>query len=135
MQLKTFGKYFLHGILFAILYILIYFIWTPIQVLLVGLGSIIGLIIGIGVLLFMLGYVNEGLGYYLWDIESETGFWGTLFHGVVLSIILLIVNLIGSALPNFVFPGTATLLITFFISTFLNGFVGRKVASWFGFGD
>lgn len=132
MQWKIFGKYFLHGILFSVLFLLLGIAWIFMMILLVSLGAIIGFIIGIGLLFLIVGFINMVLGVHLWNIEAETGFWNIFFHGLVLFILLLIANLITSTLPNYAFPGTATLVVTFIISTFLNGVIGKKVSSWFG---
>lgn len=132
MKWKVFGKYFLHGLLFSVLFLVLQFAWIFAMVLLVSLGFILGFIIGIGLLFLIVGFINTVLGVHLWNIDAETGFWSLFFHGLALFIVLLIVNLITSALPNLAFPGTATLVVTFIISTFLSGFVGKKVCSWFG---
>ena len=132
MKWKIFGKYFLHGILFSVVFLLLGIAWIFMMILLVSLGAIIGFIIGIGLLFLIVGFINMVLGVHLWNIEAETGFWNIFFHGLVLFILLLIANLITSTLPNYTFPGTATLVVTFIISTFLNGVIGKKVSSWFG---
>jgi hypothetical protein len=132
MQWKIFGKYFLHGILFSVLFLVLWIAWIFMMILLISLGAIIGFIIGIGLLFPIVGFINTALGVHLWNIEAETGFWNMFFHGLVLFILLLIANLITSTLPNYAFPGTATLVVTFIISTFLNGVIGKKVSSWFG---
>jgi hypothetical protein len=100
--------------------------------LLVSLGAIIGFIIGIALLFPIVGFINVTLGVHLWNIEAKTGFWNMFFHGLVLFILLLIVKLMTSTLPNYAFPGKATLVVTFIIRTFPNGFIGKKVSSWFG---
>jgi len=132
MQWEIFGKYFLHGILFSVLFLLLEFIWIFAIILLVGLGFIIGFIIGLGLLFLIVGFINMSLGVHLWNIEAETGFWNIFFHGLALFIILLIVELITYFLPNYAFPGIATLVIMFILRIFLNGFIGKTVASWFG---
>jgi len=129
---KNLAKYFVHGIAFSILFTLLAFAWAFVMILLVSLGSIIGLIIGIGLLFLIVGFINTVLGVHLWNIEAETGFWSLFFHGLVLFIIFLIVNLITSVLPNLAFPGTAALVVTFIITSFLDGVIGKNVASWFG---
>lgn len=132
MQWTIVGKYFLHGILFSVLFLLLGFAWVFITILLVSLGAIIGLIIGIGLLFLIAGFINTVLGVHLWNIEAETGFWSIFGHGLVLFILLSIANLITSFLPNLAFPGTATFVVTFIITTSLNGVIGKNVASWFG---
>jgi len=119
-------------VLFSVVFLLLGFAWVVALVLLVGLGAIIGLVIGIGLLFLIVGFVNAVLGARLWNIEAETGFWSIFFHGLALFLILLIVSLLTSTLPNLAFPGTATRVVTFIITGFLDGVIGKNVASWFG---
>lgn len=81
-------------------------------------------------LLFLIvGYLNSFITSLLW-FEVKRGFWDLLFHGVVLFIILLIVNAIFSLAPNLAVPGMATTVVSFIITSFLYGFVAKKVAGW-----
>ncbi len=100
--------------------------------LLVGLGFLIVLVIAFGLLSLIIGFFHTVLGVHLWNIEAETGFWSMLFHGLVFFIILLIVNLITYLLPNLTLLGTPTYVVTFVITTFLDGVIGKQVSLWFG---
>jgi hypothetical protein len=127
------AKYFIHGIVFSLLFVILGIAWAFIWVLLIGFGSFIGLIIGIVLLLLIVGFLNAALGAFLWNIDAGGKGWsGMFFHGLVLFVILLIVDLAASYLPNEVFPGMATVAITLIIRTLLYGIVGKTVCTWLG---
>ena len=126
-------KYFLHGILFSIFFLILELAWAFAFASLYIIGLYIGVIIGIVLLFLFMGLINMGLGVYLWDIDSGGhGLIGLFFHGATLFVILLIVDVIISFLPNQIFPGTATVVATFIIRTFLYGVIGEKVCLLFG---
>lgn len=127
--LKIVVKYFVHGIAFSLLFALLVVAWAFGLVMLVVLGSFIGLAIGVAVLILIVGFLNAVITTQLW-FEVKTGFWDLLLHGLVLLIVLVIVNGLLVTAPSLVFPGIPTTIITFIIGTFVNGFVGRKVAEW-----
>jgi len=54
-------KYFLHGVSFSFLRLVLAIVWTIIAVALVFIGSIIGLIIGFLVLFYIIGGINAVL--------------------------------------------------------------------------
>lgn len=129
----AFIKYFLHGIFFSVLFLLLGLTWVFIFASLIVLGSFIGFVIGIGILFLLVGVINSVLGVYLWNIDAGgKGLLGIFFHGLTLFIILSIIQSTASYLFNHVFPGTASLLVTFIISTFLYGVIGRIVCLLFG---
>ncbi len=123
-------KYFIHGIAFSLLFLILAFMWAFVLLLLVGLGSIIGLVIGFGLLLLMIGYLNSGITSLLW-FDVKLGFWNVLVHGLVLFIVLLPINLVFMAV-RLVFPDVLGLIVTYPIATILCGFVARKVAGLWG---
>lgn len=129
MNWKDLAKYFLHGIVFSLLFVLLAIAWIFILVILVGLGFIIGLIIGLGLLFIIIGFLNSAITAYLW-FEMKTSFWDLLFHGLTLFIILLIANGIFITLPSLALPGVATTVITTIIASFVDGFVAKNVAGW-----
>lgn len=133
MQWNTITKYFLHGVLFSLFFLVLGLVWVFVTVLLVSLGSIIGLLIGIGLLFLVIGYANTILGVQIWNIEMKTGMMDMFFHGMVLFTLLFAVNLITTFLPNQLVPGIATRFGTFIISAFIDGFLGKVAASWFGY--
>lgn len=121
-------KYFVHGIAFSLLFTVLYIAWIAGFIVLILLGSFIGLIIGLGLLVLVVGFINYILTSWMW-FPLKSGFWDIMFHGVVLFVILLIVNGI-LIIPSFIFPGTVTIVITRVFGTFICGYLSKKVASW-----
>lgn len=128
---KVFAKYFVHGVAFSLLFLVLFFMFAFLLVFLVAFGAFIGLIIGLGILMLIVGGLNSFLADVIWGIETNTSFWSLLLHGFVLFLILILVNGILVMVPNLVFPGIATTVITFIIGAFAGGFVGKAVATWF----
>jgi hypothetical protein len=129
---KTVVKMLLHGFLFALIFTGLVVAWALITLVLVSIGSLIGLGIGAGLLVLGIGGINAALGALLWNISANTKFWNTFLHGLVLGIIFLVVDLITVFVPNQIYPGIGTYIATLIITSLIYGAVGRKVASWFG---
>lgn len=127
LDLKTISKYFIHGLAFSILFLILGVAWSFALVILVGLGSIIGLIIGLGLLFLIVGFLNSLITDFLWFTVNKS-FLSTLFHGIVLFMLLLIVDSIFVLVPIIVFLNVYVQIITFIVGTFLNGLVGKTVA-------
>jgi hypothetical protein len=125
---KTLAKYLIHGLLFYVLYAIFFLVWAFILVILVTLGAFIGLIIGLAVLAFFLGGINSFLTDLLW-FPIETSWKSVLFHGSVLFIVLLVVNVIIVAIPTIILPSITTTILTFITATFVDGYVAKNVAS------
>lgn len=125
IDLRTISKYFLHGFAFSVLFLILGIAWIFALAVLVSLGYVIGLVIGLGLLAFIVGFLNCEITGFLWfTVERE--FWSTLFHGGVLFVALLIVNGVFNWVPNMIFPSVYVQVITFVIGIFLNGLVGKR---------
>jgi len=127
INVRNLAKYFVHGVLYSIFGIVMLFVWAFILLFLVAIGSILGLIIGLGVLVLFIGGLNSIITLLLW-FPVKMSFWNIIFHGLTLSIVLLIVNGIFITIPNLVFPDISTTVITFILGAFLNGIVGKAIA-------
>ncbi len=127
MNWKDLAKYFVHGIVFSILFLILALVWIVALLFLVTIGLIIGLIIGLALLFLIVGFLNSGITSFLW-FEMRTSFRDLFFHGLVLLVVLFILDVIIVTLPSLAFPGMATRVVTFIISSFLYGFVAKKVA-------
>jgi len=123
------AKYFLHGVAFSLIFATLVFLWAFGFFALIVLGSFIGLAIGLGLLMLITGGINCFLTSLLW-FPVKTSFWSILGHGIVLFIALIVVNVIIVAVPSLAFPGLVTTIITFIISSFIDGFVSRGVAGF-----
>ena len=76
-------KYFLHGISFSFLLLVLAIVWIIIAVALVGF--IIGLIIGLLVLFYIMGGINAVLTDLIWGVSIKTDWKSLLAHGFVYS--------------------------------------------------
>jgi peptide/nickel transport system permease protein len=128
MNWKDLMRYFVHGIAFSTLLLVLGIVWVFAFAFLTVVGAIIGLIVGIVLLFLLVGFVNSVVTSVLW-FKVKFGFWDFLFHGVVLFVASFIVNLI-LTVPTLVSPGIATTVVTFIIATFVQGFVAKRLAGW-----
>jgi len=121
-----FWKYFIHGIAFSLLFLVLGFMWSVVLALLVGFGFIIGLAIGFGLLFLTIGYINSIVTRELWfDVKMD---FGTIFvHGLVLFLVLLPIDFVFLAL-RLAFPDLFVWIVTLVIQTIPYGFVASKVA-------
>lgn len=126
---KILAKYFLHGIGFSLLFTVLAIAWVVGLITLVMLGSLIGLIIGFVLLMLTLGFANSIITSFLW-FPVKMSWTDTGLHGLVLFIVLLVIHGIFVVAPKLIFPGLTTTVTTFIIGSFLDGFIGKKVASW-----
>jgi hypothetical protein len=108
--------------------------WTIVLAILMVLESIIGLVIGLGVLALALGYVNSYLAEAVWEMGTDDQLIPRFFHGVLLLIMLLIADIPVIAL-NYLFPHWLMSVILFLIYVPIHGFVGLKVAEIFEVGQ
>jgi len=131
MRWETFGKVFLHGLAFIGISVVLFFGWVYFTLFLVTVGYLLGLVIGVVLLFVVVGYINRYLGSVLWGINGEPGVVYSFFHGLLLVVFLAVVNFLFVVLPNLMWREVATGVVTFFVGVFLNGAIGREVASWF----
>jgi membrane protein implicated in regulation of membrane protease activity len=75
----------------------------------------------------LVGGLNTFLASLLW-FPVKSSFWSIVIHGIVLSIALVITDAIFVLAPSIAFPGIATRIVTFVVSSFVDGFVAKKVA-------
>lgn len=129
MNWKNLAKYFVHGMAFSLIFTFLAIAWIFGSLILVMLGSIIGLIIAFGILMLIMGSLNIFLTGLLW-FPVKTSFWSIVGHGIVLFIALTIINTIFVIVPSFAFPGIATQIVTFVVGSFVDGFVAKKVAEF-----
>lgn len=129
MDWNVVAKYFIHGLAFSILTSLLVLLWAVILAFLILMGLFIGLIVGIGLLMLIVGFINSVVTGWLW-FPVKSGFWNMLVHGFVLFIALLVVNAIVSWTPQQILPGIPTLVVAFIVTCFVDGYVGKWVASF-----
>ncbi len=127
---KQMMKFFVHGLLFSLLFTLLAFAGIFALLVLVTLGSFIGLILGLGILIVFLAVSNNVIVMFVWDFEMKWSFLSLLGHGTVLFIALLVIHVPMALLLSTIFPGTATVVVIFIIGCFIDGAVGKAVAQW-----
>ena len=120
-------RYFLHGIAFSGLFLLLGLVWVVIFAVLVVIGFFIGFIIGLIVLFFIIGGINAFLTDLMWSISVRTDWKGLLSHGFVLFLVLVIVE-IPAYLLEIIAPSSVTSTVLFFIYAFIDGYIGKNVA-------
>jgi len=120
-------KYFLHGILFSLLILVLVIVWVFISAILILTGYFIGLIIALILLFLGIGSLNSFLTRLVWSIPIKSGWISLLIHGFVLSIALIIVH-IPVMIISYNAPGLATAIALVIVETFIDGLIAKKVA-------
>ncbi|MEM2101930.1 MAG: hypothetical protein QXM22_00265 [Candidatus Bathyarchaeia archaeon] len=131
MWLETIGKFFVHGILFMALFWVLVVGWTFLTFVLVSVGYLLGLAIGFVLLFLAVGYINKTIAVFLWRMKEASSIWYHFFHGLVLFLILIGLNFVFVLLPYYIVGNVVLHVVVVFWGIFLDGFVGREVASWF----
>lgn len=121
-------KYFIHGIAFSLLFLALEIVWIFSSFFLISIGSILGLIIGAILLFLIVGVVNSVISELVWRFSVRYSTMRIFFHGLILFIILLVVDLV-LMVPAWVFVGNPIVtVVKFTVSCFLYGLIGKKVA-------
>jgi hypothetical protein len=120
-------KYFLHGVSFSLLMLVLGLAWAILFVILAAVGFLIGLIIGLIVLFILVGGLNSFLTHMIWGIPIKTDWKSLLAHGFAFIVALLVAE-IPSFLVTSYAPGLATTAVLFIIDAFIDGFIGKNVA-------
>ncbi|MDH5482029.1 MAG: hypothetical protein OEY22_04005 [Candidatus Bathyarchaeota archaeon] len=126
------SRYFLHGILFSLIFLGLGFVWVITFVLLVSIASFIGLVLGIIILFFILGGLNVFLTEKIWSMYVKTDWERVLAHGLVLFFVLIIAHIptmFVNFFVNFLIPKLATTTVLFIITAFIDGYVAKNVAA------
>lgn len=119
-------RYFLHGLLFSLISIILIFVWVFLAVALVFIGSILGLIIGIVLLFFIFGGINTYLMQGIWGISTKSNLLSLFTHGLALFLVLLLVS-IPSLIVNLLSPNIAVSVVLFVFYCFVDGYVAKAV--------
>jgi len=130
------GKYFLHGLLYSLLMMAFAVVWAFFFVFLVVAGSIIGLMIGLGLFFMGMGLVNKFIAGSIWGINGRDAWTSLLGHGFVLFLGLVLVQLPWMLVDVFFVDASAQIYyvyvaVQFLVMAIVDGVVGRTVASMF----
>jgi hypothetical protein len=121
------ARYFLHGIAFSVLLLLLEFVWAVALAVLVVIGLFVGLIMGLILLFFIIGGLNVFLTDLIWSISVRSDWKGLLSHGFVLFLVLVIVG-IPSYLVAISAPSLVTSIVLFVVYAFIDGYIAKNVA-------
>jgi predicted RNA-binding Zn-ribbon protein involved in translation (DUF1610 family) len=125
---RKIGKYFLHGIAYALIALLLFFGWIIVGVALVLLGSFIGLILAFMLLVFIVGAINTFVSSLVWGFSMKTSLGSIFLHGLVLCLIFVVVSLL-TIFPLYMLGHNLIYVVLLEIGLcFVNGFIGEKVA-------
>lgn len=122
-------RYFLHGIVYSLLSIVLLFAWAILLVFLVMIGWLIGLAIGIIVFLLFVGGLNIFLSGIIWSLNVKSGWLSILGHGLVLFLLQAIAG-IPAIIVELAVPSLASTIAVFVVYCFVDGFIARTVAGW-----
>lgn len=121
-------KYFLHGLAFSFILLVLVFVWAFVLAVLVVTGFIIGLIIGFVILFFVIGFLNSALTYFIWSISVKAD-WKDLFgHGFVLFFVLVLVHIPAIIIISSTTPSLAITIVLIIVYAFIDGFVAKNIA-------
>ena len=129
---RDLAKYLLHGTIFTVLASILGLLWVAIFVFLALIGSILGIIIGFGVLFVFYGFANSLATRLLW-FPVRKGLWIYLGQGLLLGIVLVIIEFVpllllaGSIITLSPSDLVITLVLVNVLFAFVDGFVGKMI--------
>jgi hypothetical protein len=121
------AKYFLHGIAYSFLLLILGLVWIFIMAFLTLTFSIVGLLLAFVLLFFIMGGLNTFLAETIWHVSMKENWKSILAHGLVLFITVLLVGM-PSLIIGFAVPSWITSVALFIIYCFIDGFVAMRVA-------
>jgi len=132
-SVRVLAKYFLHGLAFSLLLFIVAMFSMFLLVILTYVGSLLGIILGLAILVILTGFANTFITEKLW-FRMETSWTKYLYQGVLLLILLGIASLPvqylyiqATRLPTVSFLLAGALL--FLAESTLYGFIAKRVAS------
>lgn len=123
------GKYFLHGIAFSLLFIVLAVVWVFIAAMLIVAGLFIGLIISLAILFYLIGGLNAVLTDLIWSFKVKTRWVNLLGQGFVLFFVLLLAH-VPAFIMSLTVPNLIMSVVLFIVYTFIDGFIAKQVADW-----
>jgi hypothetical protein len=111
-----------------VLLLVLEFLWAFFSVFLVAIGSFIGLIIGILLLFLIVGAVNSVVSRFVWGFSMKDSAVSIFFHGLVLFLILLAVDVAFLLLALVFLENPIVTALRLIVGCFFYGLIGKKVA-------
>lgn len=126
---KNWVRYFIQGLTFSILLLVFSVAWSIFAQALTSDIFIVGTVIFFAAFFILAGFLNVLITKLLW-FKMKFRPLDLLFHGLVLLVALYIVNIVIVGVPNAISPSVATILVTYFIVAFVNGFIAKRIAGY-----
>ena len=137
LELNKYIKYFLHGLGFTVIMFVITIGWVFILIPLAICGLCFGIVIALGILVYVMGWVNTWLMGVIWGKEKTSNeWWGPLVHGALLFVVLLVLSLpwysVKSVIPELnTWPYLIISILVFLVYCFIDGIAGYYVGTMF----
>ncbi|TFF68647.1 hypothetical protein EU520_00040 [Candidatus Thorarchaeota archaeon] len=130
------ARYFLHGIVYSVIMFFATIMLLVVASFLIIIGSLIGLILGFGLIFITMGWLNASIAGFIWDLDVSSGWQSFLGHGLLLFVLLFIVHvpfLIFEAIYSGMAFGTGVIFFVteIFVMAIVDGYVGKRVAGYF----
>jgi hypothetical protein len=130
-------KLFLHGLGYSILVYLLGMASGLMAFFFAGIGSVVGFLIAIGLLLMILGWSNGGLALSLWGVKCDDSWLILMVHGIMLLLTFIIAGVPAFIMQVMVIPYTGLMpFLAFTVATVsvyavIYGYLGRRIAVYF----
>jgi hypothetical protein len=124
---SSLSKYFVHGLAFSLIMLILSFGVGFLLVLLVAVGFILGLIVGLLILLMVYARINVFLMDRIWHVPVKTDWKSLLAHGLALIFVLFLVSIPSLAI-NLSMPNIIVYIITLTVYCPIDGYIAKKIA-------
>ncbi len=123
------ARYFLHGIIFSVLNLILTILWAFLTFGLVVVGLFLGLAVAIVILFLFYGFINTLITEYVWKVKLKRNLSSIFLHGMVLFFVTLIAS-IPAILIQSTAPSILGSIIIFIVYCFVDGFLARNIARY-----
>lgn len=137
LEANKFVKFFIHGLLFTLIMYVIIIGWIFLLIPFAMCGFCFGIAIALGILAYVIGWINSWLMERIWGREKEEfDWWGPLIHGILLFVVILVLSIPWYAVTA-VFPEVNTWpyliisILVFFVYCLIDGFAAYYVGAMF----
>lgn len=133
---KMVAKYFVHGAIYSLLMLVLMVVWAFLMIIMVVLGSIIGLIASFAVLFMMIGWLNAQISQYIWKIQVNQKWLSLLGHGFLLFIVIAIAGIPSLIISGMIwsadfFTYVIFTIVNFLIYSLIDGYICKRVSEVF----
>ena len=133
---KMVAKYFVHGTAYSLLMLVLVVAWAFLMIIMVVLGSIIGLVASFAILFLAVGWLNAQISQYIWKIQVKQKWLSLLGHGLLLFIAIAIAGIPSMIISGMMWSADLFTYVMYTIASFLiysliDGYICKRVAEVF----